>query len=152
MSLEASESTFNSPAGRRQNGRPRDPQRSAVTNGTKLLPGIDQRSAWVRRCKDIIAEHTSDLGGADNTSAAERSIIRRASVLTAELEMLEQRFALANGKASHNDIDLYIRGSGSLRRLLESVGLQRRARDVTNDLDQEWDRALAEVEAEEAAR
>jgi hypothetical protein len=47
-----------------------------------LLPGIDGRSAWVRRAKDIIALHLSDLGGFDNTSAAERSIVRRASTLT----------------------------------------------------------------------
>ena len=60
-----------------------------------LLPGIDGRSPWVRRCKDIIALHLSDLGGVDNTSAAERSIIRRAVVLTVELERLEARFALA---------------------------------------------------------
>jgi len=43
---------------------------------------LNQRSPWVRRCKDVIAAHLSDLGGADNTSAAERSIIRRAAVLT----------------------------------------------------------------------
>jgi hypothetical protein len=36
-------------------------------------------ATWVRRCRDIIAAHLSDMGGADNTSAAERSLIRRAS-------------------------------------------------------------------------
>src|SRR5258708_36424231 len=68
--------------------------RSRVTNGGELLPGVDQRSRWVRRCRDVIAAHLSDLGGEDNTSAAERSIIRRAAVLTTELEQLEVRFAL----------------------------------------------------------
>jgi hypothetical protein len=52
------------------------------------------RAQWVRRAKDIIAAHLSDLGGEDNTSEAERSIIRRASVLTVELERLETKFAL----------------------------------------------------------
>jgi hypothetical protein len=109
----------------------RDPQRSRVTNGGRLLPGIvDERSAWVRRCKDLIHEHVGDLGGVDNVSVAERSIVRRAAVLTTELERLEAKFAAA-GQASEADIDLYIRGAGGLRRLLESVGLQRRARDVT---------------------
>ena len=28
----------------------------AVTNGSALLPGVDGRSAWIRRCKDLIAE------------------------------------------------------------------------------------------------
>src|SRR6516165_8836396 len=83
-------------------------QRSRVTNGSALLPGVDGRSAWVRRCKDIIEAHLSDLGGEDNTSAAERSLIRRAAVLTTELERLEARFASA-GEASERDLDLYIR-------------------------------------------
>ena len=107
-------------------------QHSAITNGSKLLAGVDGRNPWVKRCKDLIAEHTVDLGGADNVSAAERSIIRRASVITAELEFLEARFAGAGG-AEPDDLDLYLRGSNNLRRLLEAVGLQRRPRDVTPD-------------------
>ena len=51
------------------------------------------------------------------------------AVLTTELEQLEVRFATA-GEASADDLDLYSRASANLRRLLESVGLQRRARDV----------------------
>ena len=110
--------------------RPKSRQSSRVTNGTALLPGIDGRSAWMRRCKDIIAAHVSDLGGEENISAAERSIIRRASVMTVELERLEARFATA-GEASERGLDLYIRASGNLRRLLEAVGLQRRSRDIS---------------------
>jgi hypothetical protein len=104
-------------------------QRSRITNGSALLPNTDGRSAWVRRCKDIIAEHLADLNGVENTSAAERSIIRRASVLTVELEQLEARFAQADA-ATAAELDLYIRASGNLRRLLEAVGL-RRTKDVT---------------------
>jgi hypothetical protein len=51
-----------------------DPQRSSVRNGSKLLAGIDGRSVWVRRCKDIIEARISDVGGEDNCGAAERSI------------------------------------------------------------------------------
>jgi hypothetical protein len=93
------------------------------------LPGVDGRSPWVRRCKDVIAAHLSDLGGADNTSAAERSIIRRAPVLTTELERLEAKFALA-GEADAGDLEVYQRCANSLRRLLEAVGLQRRPKNV----------------------
>ena len=64
-----------------------------------MLVGIDGRNAWVRRCKDILREHLVDLGGENNASAAERSIVRRAAVLTTELEHLEAKFALA-GEAS----------------------------------------------------
>jgi hypothetical protein len=107
-------------------------QHSSITNGSKLLAGVDGHSPWIRRCKDLIGEHLSDLGGRDNTSAAERSIVRRVAVITAELEHLEARFATA-GEASADDLDLYLRASNNLRRLLEAVGLQRRTRDVTPD-------------------
>ncbi len=103
--------------------------RSRITNGSALLPGVDGRSTWVRRCRDLIELHTSDLGGTEAISEAERSIIRRASVITTELEQLERRFALA-GQATALDLDLYQRCAGNLRRLLEAVGLQRRARPV----------------------
>jgi hypothetical protein len=113
-------------------GRPAAAQRSRITNGSALLPGVDGRSAWVRRARDLIREHLADLGGFDNVSAAERSIIRRASVLTVELERLEAKFALA-GEASVADLDCYQRGANTLRRLLGAVGLQRRAREILPD-------------------
>jgi hypothetical protein len=128
------ESDQNSPADRRKNGYAKA-GRSRITNGKAFLPtGVDCRSAWVRRCKDIISEHSADKGGDLNISAGEKSIIRRISVLTTELEVLEAKFAQANGEASVADLDLYIRGSGALRRLLETIGLERRARDVTDDV------------------
>lgn len=109
--------------------------RSRITNGKVLIAGVDQRSPWVRRCKDIIASHLSDLGGADYCSAAERSIIRRASVMTVELERMETQFALA-GEASAEALDVYARISSNLRRMLEAVGLKRVARNVTPSLDE----------------
>jgi hypothetical protein len=113
--------------------RQRSRQRSRVANGTALLPGVDGRSPWVRRAKDVIADHISDLGGIENCSAAERSIVRRASTLTVELERLEAKFATA-GEASTADLETYQRCANSLRRLLEAVGLRRRPRDVTPTL------------------
>jgi hypothetical protein len=100
-----------------------------------MLPGVDGRSTWVRRLRDLIALHLSDLGGDNAVSEAERSIVRRCATLTVELERMETVFALA-GEASPEQIDLYQRSANSLRRLLEAVGLQRRARDVTPTLRQ----------------
>ena len=105
--------------------------RSAVSNGTRLLPGVDGRNAWARRCRDIMRELVADLGGPSNTSAAERSLARRAATLTIALEQLEAKFAVAEGAVTHVDLDLYARGSGHLRRILESIGLKRRAKDIT---------------------
>jgi hypothetical protein len=107
-------------------------QRSTVGNGHKLIAGCDGRGRWVRRLKDLLDEAISDMGGVDNTSAAERHIIRRACVMIVELERLEGKFAQA-GEVSVDDLDCYGRTAGNMRRLLESVGLQRRARDVTPD-------------------
>jgi hypothetical protein len=116
--------------------------RSRITNGA-LLSGVDGRSSWVRRAKDVIAAHLSDLGGIENTSAAERSVIRRASTLTVELERLESKFAKV-GEASSGDLEVYQRCANSLRRLLEAIcsGIlqYRRPRDVTP--------SLAEIQAE----
>jgi hypothetical protein len=82
-----------------------------------------------RRAKDVLTEIVSDMGGVDNTSAAERHIARRATTLIIELERLERKFALA-GEADAADLDTYTRVASSMRRLLESIGLQRRPRDV----------------------
>jgi hypothetical protein len=109
--------------------------RSRVTNGNKLLMGVDERNPWVRRCKDIIAQHIGDLGGAENVTAAEHSIIRRAAVLTTELERFEVKFA-STGEASATYLDLYGRTASNLRRLLESVGLQRRPRLIATSVSE----------------
>jgi hypothetical protein len=50
-------------------------------------------------------------------------------VLTTELERLEARFACA-GEASPDDLHLYQRMANTLRRSLEAVGLERRAKNV----------------------
>jgi hypothetical protein len=124
--MEPQNAVENSSADRTAVVRRKDRQKSRITNGSALLPGVDGRSPWVRRCKDVLAAHLSDTPDA---SAAEHSIIRRASVLTVELERMERQFALA-GEADPEQLDLYARVSANLRRLLEAVGLQRRARDV----------------------
>jgi hypothetical protein len=101
--------------------------RSRVTNGSALLPGVDGRSTWVRRTRDLIEAHVADLGGLSECSQAELSIVRRCSVITTELERLEKSFALA-GQATERELDLYQRTAGSLRRLLEAIGTGRRTK------------------------
>jgi hypothetical protein len=123
-------------------------QRSRIANGSALLPGVDGRSVWVRRCREVVAAHLSDLGGLDNCSAAEHSIIRRASTLTVELERLESKFAKA-GEASADDLETYQRCANSLRRLLQAIGLQRRPRQVVSlTLDQIQAEHGAEIQIE----
>jgi hypothetical protein len=106
--------------------------RSRISNCAAALPGVDGRSTWVRRLRDLIESHTSDLGGEEAVTEAQRSIIRRVATLTVELERMEVEFAAA-GSAQPDQLDLYQRTANSLRRLLEAIGLQRRPRDVTPD-------------------
>jgi hypothetical protein len=108
--------------------------RSRVTNGSLFIEGVDQRSTWVRRAKDVAALLVSDHGGAGMVSEAEKLIIRRAAVIEVELNRMEKRFAQA-GEAPAADLDAYQRAAGNQRRLLESVGLKRVPRDVTPSLE-----------------
>jgi hypothetical protein len=72
----------------------------------------------------------------DNLSTAEASIVRRASMLELQMEMLETKFAANDGEASADQLLLYQRTASSARRLFESVGIKRRARDITPTLDE----------------
>jgi hypothetical protein len=111
--------------------------RSALTNGSSLFVDrrLDQRSTLCRRLRDLIALHVRDLGGEDNVSEAERRLIRRAAMLTLQLELMEQRWAANEDQVvGANQLDVYQRMTGALRRVLETLGLQRRLRDVTPTL------------------
>lgn len=109
--------------------------RSRIANGTATLLGAkDERSLYVRRMKEIMAEHVSDLGGSDAISAGEKSIVRRVAVLTVELEKIETRFA-EDPSVGERTLDLYNRTAGNLGRLLDRLGLKRRTRDITPTLD-----------------
>jgi hypothetical protein len=107
--------------------------RSRISNGQALLPGVDGRSTWVRRLRDLMALHLADMGGSDNVSEAERSIIRRIATLTVELERLELDFATADEQLPAK-LDQYQRCANTLRRLLESIGIERRLKNITPTL------------------
>ncbi|MGC1561935.1 MAG: hypothetical protein WA820_19095, partial [Bradyrhizobium sp.] len=78
-------------------------------------------------------------------SAAEASLIRRAATMSVELEALEKKFA-TDGQASANDLDLYGRTTGNLRRVLETLGIHRRARSINA---RPLDEIIAELDREQ---
>jgi hypothetical protein len=134
MKTDAQSNGKKSPRVSLQRARPvlgeREPTaRSRITNGKQLL-AHGNVGTWGRRYRDLVAIHVSDLGGPDSISASELAIVRRAATLMCECERMEERFAI-DGQAEPWRLDLYQRASNSMRRLLESVGLQRRAKDVT---------------------
>jgi hypothetical protein len=103
--------------------------RSAITNGTSIIGrDIDHRQTTVRRLRDLISAHSADI---NPDSEAEKSLIRRASVLELELELLERKFILNDGEATEQQLQTYQRLTNTLRRTLESLGLKRRAKDIT---------------------
>jgi hypothetical protein len=69
--------------------------------------------------------------GIENCSAAERSLVQRAACLTVELENLESHFAQSSG-SSVDALAMYSAATNTLVRVLTSLGLKRRARDVTS--------------------
>jgi hypothetical protein len=106
--------------------------RDRITNGAVFSRDIDGRTAYARRFRDLLVLHTNDLG--DDPSEAERAIIRRAVTLIITLEHMELRFAANADGVTPAQIDCYQRAASTMRRLLESIGLKRRQRDVTPDL------------------
>jgi hypothetical protein len=100
--------------------------RSAVTNGRRLFVAGSGSSAWSRRYRDLIAGHASDLGGATALSESQMSLVRRASAIECELEQMEGRLS----RGENVDLDAFTRAASHLRRILETLGLERRPRDV----------------------
>jgi hypothetical protein len=108
--------------------------RSRVTNMRQLFVASRKGdTAWARRFKDLLADLASDLGGFENISTAEFTLVRRAAFLTLQLELLEARGAEHGGEVSAKSLALYGRITGNLRRVLQALGLQRRPRDITPD-------------------
>jgi hypothetical protein len=108
-------------------------QRSAVTNGKRLFVEGSGRSPWSRRFYDCVSLHVADMGGRANLGEGQLALIKRASALQCELELMEGKLSLGEPV----DLDVFQRCSSSLRRLLESLGLHkgRIPREVNGTLD-----------------
>jgi hypothetical protein len=110
-------------------GMKRGKGRSRVTNGSKLLPLSDCRSATARRFRDLYEDITADLGGVAMLSEGQCQLIRRAAMLSAESERME---ALAARGEAEFDIDLYGALCDRLGRLFGRLGLERVAWPVND--------------------
>ena len=107
------------------------PQASRVTNGTSLfLTDIDGRTLIARRFRDVYAAITGDLGGAGDLSEGERQLARRAASLSVQAELIEARLV----RGEQVETEDYVRLVNALTRTLTTVGLKRRAVDVTPSL------------------
>jgi hypothetical protein len=89
--------------------------RSAVTNGSQLLGGVDMRSATARRFRDLVTELAREHGG--ELSVVELGLIRSAAALTVKAEELQA--GIVRGDAV--DVDELVRLSSEARRVLQSL-------------------------------
>ena len=104
--------------------------RSAVSNHSDLLPGLDGRSATARRFRDLVNAFVADMGGLDRCSEIRLGLVRRLAAATVQAEMLEAR--MVNGEAI--DISQLCTLASTTVRLSQRLGLERKQRDVTPSL------------------
>lgn len=102
------------------------------TDKTKLLTldQLDGRTLAAKNARALIESMENDLGGADRLTAAERELVQRAALTSAMCEHMEAAWLTGKGL----DVGAYSALVNVQRRLLATVGLQRRPRDVTPDL------------------
>ncbi len=110
-------------------GRPR---KDAVIPG-EFAPGwlakLDGRTALAQDMQARFAEVCADLGGTDALSYMQRSLVERA--LWLEYWLGQQERDLASGSADF-DVGRWVQAANGLQGIFAKLGLQRRARDVTD--------------------
>jgi hypothetical protein len=96
--------------------------RSRVTNGAKMIAGVDGRSAEARRYKDLCMSFADDCGGAVGLTEAQRSLVRQAAMLSVQSEKLQG--AMIRGEDV--DVEQQTRVANSLARTLSRLGIRKR--------------------------
>jgi hypothetical protein len=134
---------------RRHRKTSKSAQASRLTNNSALVPRLDSgctdgRSAWSRRIKDLVALHSADLGGWSEISATQATLLRRLVTLTAELERREAMFARV-GYVDDVALSVFVTGTNCLRRLAETLGIERKLKVITPTLAD----ALAKLDREQ---
>jgi hypothetical protein len=107
----------------------------------KSLEDLDGRTTAARRTRDLVAGLESDLGGADRLTTGMRELVKRIAIAGAVAEDIEVRW-LDGGRI---DVSEYSTLINTQRRLLATIGLERRPHDVTPTLE-----AYAEMKREGA--
>ena len=99
------------------------------TNGVRLATVAP--APWLQRLDYLIDQHTADLGGEQAVSHSEKVLIARCGMLCLQMELQEQAFARnAGGIALPDQLIVYSRCLNSLHRVLHTLGLKRRPRDI----------------------
>jgi hypothetical protein len=107
--------------------RPQSKVTSSSRKGvTRFIDGGDKRGPVARRFRDLVGEITNDLGGPSAITENQRQIIKRIASLSVWCESQEAHTA----DGEEVNIDQFQRAANSMRRLCESIGLERKSRPV----------------------
>jgi hypothetical protein len=93
----------------------------------KTLDSLDGRTLASRHAYAVKGRLEADLGGGDHLTEGQRRLIQRAAVLDAIIESDETNWL--SGQTV--DINLFLAAINAQRRVLTTLGLDRRSRDVT---------------------
>ena len=123
------------------------PQKSTGKVRLLSLDRLDGRTIACRRARELVSSLQADLGGTDRLSEGTKQLVRRAAVLGVFIENSEAAW-LAGQEVALGD---YLSAVNSQRRVLTTIGLERRQRDVSPTLEEIADEIAAEEEAAAAA-
>lgn len=98
--------------------------RSAITNGTVLLEGVDGRSREGRRYRDLLDAFIAEFGAA---TEAEIALCRRAARLSTHLEQEDAQ--AIRGEVS--DVAASVTATNALRRVLSDLRTSQKVRRRT---------------------
>jgi hypothetical protein len=96
------------------------------------LDDLDRRTTAARRARELIAAVTGDLGGEERLATGERQLIQRVALLGCMAEDIESRWLMGEAVDPGTLATL----ANCQRRLLETVGLKRVAKEVVPSLSE----------------
>ncbi|KNY13094.1 hypothetical protein AKG11_30945 [Shinella sp. SUS2] len=93
--------------------------RSAISNGSWLLEGVDNRSALGRRFRDLCVSFADGLGGEPDLTEPQRAMIRQAAAVTVQSEKLQASIV----KGEDVDHEKIVRLNNLQARLIKQLGI-----------------------------
>jgi hypothetical protein len=96
----------------------------------RSLSDLDGRSRAAQTCRDLVRGFEADLGGVDQMTVAQHRLVMRAAMLETVLADFELRWAA--GEVF--ELPDYLATVNAQRRVLITLGLERRAHDITPSL------------------
>lgn len=101
--------------------------RSAASNGTTILQGVDGRSAEARRFRDLCISFAEPLGGFTGLAEHDAALVRHASALTMHSEQMQRQAV----RGEPVDAEQLVRITNSLTRTLNALSARHKPRSTS---------------------